>query len=173
MDLTSLAVVPALTAAQEDQLALLRSTIPERLLRFAEVYLATLDAAHAAQEVGAPGQERNLLSDRRVLMYISAVCGHTRENNAHVRAQVVGMLAQMAVYDPASALGPAGWAPFSEWPPALRMCVEGLELHESGAVKRVKFTRRLDVIKLLLDMTGSIGPALQAKHGRVVYEQEV
>lgn len=173
MELTSLAIArTAPTREQEDQLSVLRNTMPERLIRFADLYLVHLDAARAALDVGAPGQERALMADRRTLMYISAVCGHLRENNAHVRAQIVGMLAQMAVYDPKGALGVGGWLPFDQWPDALRMCVEGLELHESGQVRKVKFTRRLDVVKLLLELTGSIGPTLNAKHGGVIFEQE-
>ncbi len=113
------------------------------------------------------------MADRRVLTYLGALCGHMRESNAQVRAQMVGMLAHMALYDVKDALGPLGWLPMAEWPDQLRMCVEGFELDTNGALKRVKFTRRLDVIKLLLDMTGSIGPVLTARHARVVFEAEV
>lgn len=173
MELTSLSVVANPTQEQEDQLSMLRGSMPDRLAQFTDRYLVHLNAAQAAAEVGAPGQERTLLSDRRVLLYISAWCGHQRQNNAQVRAQMVGMLAQMASHDLKGAISPLGvWLPFHEWPDALRMCVEGIELHESGAVKKVKLTRRLDVLKMLLDLTGSIGPTMKASHARVIFEEE-
>lgn len=173
MNLTSLAPVPGLTREQEDQIALLRSTMPDRLTRFCDRYLMHLDAAQAASEVGAPGQERTLLADRRVLQLISAVCGHVRENNAHVRAAMVGMLARMALWDVKDIVAPVGgFLPVNEWPDQVRMCVEQLDLDANGAIKRVRFTKRLDVMKMLLDLTGTMPAQLSAAHGRVIFEVE-
>lgn len=156
---------------QTDALAILHNTLPAGLCAFAELYLAGADPAEAAAQVGAPGQARALLSDRRTLSYLAAKAAPGLVQR-DIRAATVGMLAQMSVYDPASAMGPVGWLPFGEWPPQLRMCVESVELHESGAVKRVKFTKRLDVIELLLRLTGDVGRRVSPTRAKVVFEVE-
>ena len=139
-------------------------------MRFAERYMVDLNAAQAAVEVGAPGQERALMADRRTLTYISALCGQLREVHAELRSHMVGMLSHMALYDPRGAIKNGTWLPFDEWPDSLRMCVEGITFHESGGIKSVKFTRRLDVITLLLQLTGDVPTQIKNKHTRVVFE---
>lgn len=155
-----------------DQLAVLRNSIPERLVRFAERYMCDLDAPAAAAHVGAPGQAGELMRDRRTLVYLSALAGHIRSTNEELRAHMVGLLTHMALYDPAGAMGAVGWLPFAEWPQELRMCVEGLELYDSGAIKKVKWVKRLDVVQLLLQLTGHVPSAAVAKQPRVVFEAQ-
>jgi hypothetical protein len=157
----------------EDALSTLRNAMPERLSRFADRYMVDLDAQAAAVAVGAPGEARTLLSDRRVLTYIGALCGQLRNTHAELRSQMVGMLTHMALYDPAGAIGPAGWLPFEQWPANLRMCVESLTFHESGALKQVKWVRRLDVIDRLLALTGSVDKSILPRYAKVVFESEV
>lgn len=157
----------------DDALAILRNTTPERCVRFAELYMVDLDAAKAAAQVGAPGQERALMGDRRTLTYISALCGQMREVHAELRAHMVGMLSHMALYDPKGAIKSGMWLPFDEWPDTLRMCVEAITFHESGSIKSVKFTRRLDVIHMLLQLTGDVSATIKSKNTRVVFEPVV
>jgi hypothetical protein len=136
--------------------------------------MVDLDATAAALDIGAPGQERALMQDKRTLVYLGALCGQLRETHAELRAHMVGMLSHMALYDPGVALSSVGWLPFEQWPQSLRMCVEHIELHESGAIKKVKFTRRLDVIAMLLALTGDAHQVARAQaRTRVIFEQEV
>lgn len=158
-----------------DTLAVLRETIPERLVTFAETYLSNgLDAAAAAHACGAPGQQRTLLTDRRTLSYLAAMTGQIRAANADVRTQIVGLLAQMALFDPAGAVraGSLQLRSMEEMPANVRMCIEGWEVKADGSFK-VKFVRRLDVIRLLLEMTGDVGPVAHgnASGVRVVFEK--
>lgn len=159
---------------RSDALAVMINTLPAHVVRFAELYLAGADAESAAGQVGHVGQARALLADQRTLRYLSARCGHATDSSGlrSIRAAAVGMLARMAQMDVTSAFGPTGMLQVQDWPPELRMCVEGLELHESGVVKKVKLTSRLRVIDLLLRLTGEVKHRHAAQGTRVVFEVE-
>lgn len=159
-------------ARTEDAIAMMRNTMPERLVRFADRYLVDLDARAAAESVGAPTQAQALMRDPRTLAYISAVCGALRRVHADLRAQMVGLLTQMALYDPKGAIGPTGWLPLDQWPDNLRACVEGLTFYESGQIKSVKWVRRLDVVDRLLALTGGVDRRIERHHASVVFEVE-
>lgn len=156
-----------------DALAILRSNTPEHIVRFAESYSSHLDAAAAAESVGMPGQARALMSDRRTLTYMQALSGHLRETYAAIRHETIGMLVSLATYDPARALSPGGgWIPFAQWPTELRMSVTDIEFTEEGDLKKVRFSKRLDAIGMLLDLTGDRVAQVAESRQMVVFESQ-
>lgn len=114
------------------------------------------------------------MRDRRTLTYLQALSGHLRETYAAVRHEAIGMLVALASYDPGAALAPGGgWLPFSQWPTDLRMSVTDIEFTEDGEMKKVKFSRRLDAVQLLLDLTGDkVAQIAEARHTVVFESQE-
>lgn len=156
-----------------DTLAVLRETMPERLWMFAEHYLTQgLDARASAAHVGAPGQEHALMKDRRTLAYLTALAEHTRDANQQIRDSVVGALARMALFDPKDAVreGSMMLRSMSEMPDNVRLAIESWEVKPDGSFK-VKFVRRLDCIRLLLELTGDLPTAGASAGVKIVFEK--
>jgi hypothetical protein len=160
----------------DDALVLLREQTPERIVRFCEALLsdASLDLGAAAVVAGAPGQGRALLEDRRTLVLLGAMRGELRETHRTLRHQLVGLLAQMSTFDPADAFGPDGATVKSihEMPPEVRMALDSVSTRPDGTVQ-IKFSKRLDALKLLFTLFGDIdtpqaalGTARVVFHGR-------
>ena len=155
-----------------DQLVALRESTPERIWRFCEALLADTDCdvKAAAIVAGAPGQARDLMSDRRTLVLLGAMRGELRATNASLRHELVAMLARMATMDPGDAMLRGGEIKdVLDMPQEVRMCIESIEITPAGGVK-VRFSKRLDAIKLLFTLFGDLdAPQVAGGTARVVF----
>lgn len=148
-------------------LELLRQNTPERLWRFAEHFLESLDAPASAAAVGAPGKAKELLLDRRTQAALRALQGQVAEAHADTRAGALRMLLQLATFDPGDAFRGGLPLPFDELPPELRVAAT-VSVNKHGEASYTFDAKvRLAAIDRILQMTGDLLPQGTGSTGAV------
>lgn len=151
-----------------DELTLLQSSTPERLYRFAEQWHASLDPHAAAAAIGAPGEARHLVQDRRVQLIFAALCGQTRETMQDARRAAISWLCHAMTADPAGLFEPNGMVRMNmaDIPPHIRQLLS-VEIKSDGSWK-AKLADKADANAKLLQLCGDL-PTAGATGPRVVF----
>lgn len=158
-----------MAATHQDALIALQEEVPGYVYRFAETLTSDpeMSVAAAARAAGKPGQGAQLLRDRRTQLAIAALVGVDREIFRDQRQQALRLLALMCAYDPAEAFDQYGEVKsIHDIPPEVRVAIESYERDADGKVK-IKFTRRLDALKLFMAHFGDIDDSVHAVSGTV------
>jgi len=153
-----------------DELTLLQQSTPERIYRFAEQWYATLDAAGAAAAVGAPGEARQLVQDRRAQLIFAALAGQTRATATDLRRATLGWLCSAMQADPAGLFDDAGMVrmKLADIPPSIRAVLQ-VEIKSDGSWKAT-LPPKLKIAEMLLTLTGDLAPpGAGAVSSRVVF----
>lgn len=156
-------------ATAQDVLTVIRSQVPERLVRFAEEWARTPDdPARAAAAVGAPGQAAAFLKDPRVAKAYCAIIDQNRETFKDLRVQTIYMLAMIATADPAELFIPGTNFPrmIHEIPPAVRPALN-IKVREGVIYEMtINAATRLRALELLLAHFGDISSRAYAPTGQ-------